>query len=611
MYMGEDTTSSGTLHPLNRGPDPGMSPSHGIGRQAFVASLWNVRWPSKFRHNLTEKYDSNINPSEFLLIYTTAIGVVGGDDRAMVNFFPMALKGQAAMKRELLDTIPTHETAWRSCYLEVPLTFDQTDYPLNVDRGGHLAMVVSSSIYNVKMGRVLFDSDGSLNIISLTTFEEIKALGMSQVVTVDHQHNPEAHVNTGPTFQRTTRITLSSQIGHNVEAYLDNLVIKTCDLETLLSDLAKTIDSLRSTRVKLNLGKWRWSRSRHDLANRRHPQVYGPPRLSGHQQYGEIRGAPRGTKGSGQNGDPLLACVSDSELVVNQVSKEYKCFDPLLVCISDSELVVNQVSKEYKCFDPLLACVSDSVLVVNQVSKEYKCFDPQMEDYVREFQHMERRFHGLDPQHIPKWENTLADELSRLASLRAPIPQAPLKKGLPIHPPTMLSLLVPRQADPPAGTSSVDDYALLVIRDLGAGHPRPLQEGMQGYEYLYVTIDKFTKWLEAYPVIKIDKHSTLKFIRGIIARFGKATTHSPRATRYQQSLRHYHHPQVYSRSQQVNDMVLCHVQTRASLTKLSPMWEGQFKVINVPQPFSARLVMADGTELSNPWSIEHLRQFYP
>jgi hypothetical protein len=60
-----------------------------------VASLRNVRWPPKFRTNLTEKYDGSINPSEFLQIYTTIIVAAGGDDRVMANYFPMTLKGQA------------------------------------------------------------------------------------------------------------------------------------------------------------------------------------------------------------------------------------------------------------------------------------------------------------------------------------------------------------------------------------------------------------------------------------------------------------------------------------------------------------------------------------
>jgi hypothetical protein len=47
----------------------------------------------------------------------------------------------------------------------------------------------------------------------------------------------------------------------------------------------------------------------------------------------------------------------------------------------------------------------------------------------------------------------------------------------------------------------------------------PFKAARGGYQHLYVAIDKFTKWPEAYPVVKIDEHSALKFIRGIMSRF--------------------------------------------------------------------------------------------
>jgi transposase InsO family protein len=41
-----------------------------------------------------------------------------------------------------------------------------------------------------------------------------------------------------------------------------------------------------------------------------------------------------------------------------------------------------------------------------------------------------------------------------------------------------------------------------------------------GYRYLYVTIDKFTKWVEVEPVCTIPARSAVKFIRGLVCRFG-------------------------------------------------------------------------------------------
>ena len=43
-----------------------------------------------------------------------------------------------------------------------------------------------------------------------------------------------------------------------------------------------------------------------------------------------------------------------------------------------------------------------------------------------------------------------------------------------------------------------------------------------GYEFLFVAIDKFTKWSEVEPVRKIIAAAAMKFVRGIFVRFGVA-----------------------------------------------------------------------------------------
>jgi transposase InsO family protein len=39
---------------------------------------------------------------------------------------------------------------------------------------------------------------------------------------------------------------------------------------------------------------------------------------------------------------------------------------------------------------------------------------------------------------------------------------------------------------------------------------------VRGFRYLYITIDKFTRWL---AMVKINKQSTVKFIKSIICKF--------------------------------------------------------------------------------------------
>jgi transposase InsO family protein len=48
----------------------------------------------------------------------------------------------------------------------------------------------------------------------------------------------------------------------------------------------------------------------------------------------------------------------------------------------------------------------------------------------------------------------------------------------------------------------------------------PFPRAIGGYRFLYVTIDKFTKWPEATLEVKINKQSIVKFNKSIICRFG-------------------------------------------------------------------------------------------
>jgi hypothetical protein len=60
----------------------------------------------------------------------------------------------------------------------------------------------------------------------------------------------------------------------NVEAYVDDVVIKTQKLEDLISDLAETFDNLRKFSMKLNLERCTFA-----CALRKVTRVYGlPPR---------------------------------------------------------------------------------------------------------------------------------------------------------------------------------------------------------------------------------------------------------------------------------------------------------------------------------------------
>src|SRR3954466_7293204 len=58
--------------------------------------------------------------------------------------------------------------------------------------------------------------------------------------------------NAGATYQRMMQACLKDQIGRNVQVYMDDIVLKTYDANTLLDDLRETFAALNKYRMKLN-----------------------------------------------------------------------------------------------------------------------------------------------------------------------------------------------------------------------------------------------------------------------------------------------------------------------------------------------------------------------
>jgi hypothetical protein len=61
--------------------------------------------------------------------------------------------------------------------------------------------------------------------------------------------------NAGATYQRAIQACFKRQLNKNVEAYVDDVVIKTRNSNTLIADLEETFASLREYRWKLNPNK--------------------------------------------------------------------------------------------------------------------------------------------------------------------------------------------------------------------------------------------------------------------------------------------------------------------------------------------------------------------
>jgi hypothetical protein len=62
--------------------------------------------------------------------------------------------------------------------------------------------------------------------------------------------------NAGATYQRCMQDCLKEQISHNIEVYIDDIVIKTSKEDSLLDDLRETFTNLDRYSIKLNKKKY-------------------------------------------------------------------------------------------------------------------------------------------------------------------------------------------------------------------------------------------------------------------------------------------------------------------------------------------------------------------
>jgi hypothetical protein len=86
-------------------------PIYNPGGLALTRQQRYVVWPDKFKPDIGARYNETTKPIEFLQLYIIAVQAARGDQRAMANWFPMALKDAP---RTWLMNLP-HEsvTSWK------------------------------------------------------------------------------------------------------------------------------------------------------------------------------------------------------------------------------------------------------------------------------------------------------------------------------------------------------------------------------------------------------------------------------------------------------------------------------------------------------------------
>jgi hypothetical protein len=99
------------------------------------------------------------------------------------------------------------------------------------------------------------DAYSGYNHIKLKKEDEEKTAFITPYGVFCYQVMPFGLKNAGATYHRMMQNCLSSQIGCNIQVYIDDVVITTRKEESLISDLTETFDNLNRYKLKLNLTK--------------------------------------------------------------------------------------------------------------------------------------------------------------------------------------------------------------------------------------------------------------------------------------------------------------------------------------------------------------------
>jgi hypothetical protein len=96
------------------------------------------------------------------------------------------------------------------------------------------------------------DAYSGYNQIKLKKEDEEKTDFITPYDIFCYQVMPFGLKNTGATYQRMMQNCLGSQIGHNIQVYIDDVIITMRKEEALINDLKETFNNLERYKLKLN-----------------------------------------------------------------------------------------------------------------------------------------------------------------------------------------------------------------------------------------------------------------------------------------------------------------------------------------------------------------------
>ncbi|XP_070017944.1 uncharacterized protein [Nicotiana sylvestris] len=202
-------------------------------------------------------------------------------------------------------------------------------------------------------------------------------------------------------------------------------------------------------------------------------------------------------------------------------------------CIMGMNMAIDQDVKE-------LLIMGDSDLIIRQAQGEWETRDVKLIPYKQHVEDLSRCFKLVELRYIPRFHNELADALATLASM-LPYPGNAHIDPLEIQIRERHSYCNTVEAEPNVQPWYHDIKRFLktkeypeqasrdqkrTIRWIGMNVIGPIEpKSSNGHRFILVTIDYFTKWVEAITLKSINKKAVVDFVHSnLICRFGIPAT---------------------------------------------------------------------------------------
>jgi hypothetical protein len=139
------------------------------------------------------------------------------------------------------------DRSWRMCidYTSLNKACPKDEYPLP-----RICQIVHSTASCELLS--FLDAYSSYHQISLVIDDEEKTSFITSFEIFCYTKMTFGLKNEGATYQKCVHRILESQIGRNVEAYIDDILVKSEKREDLRDDLKETFDNLRKSKMMLN-----------------------------------------------------------------------------------------------------------------------------------------------------------------------------------------------------------------------------------------------------------------------------------------------------------------------------------------------------------------------